>query len=391
MSSWRHGGKGGGKGDGWGSRSGGGSGGGGDDHAHMGPIGLRGGRGTLTAADRDRIWQATGVSASVRWRAQWGERCLTLSGPASNLTEALRLSNEAIRQNGDGHEDGGPAGPNAGELQALREHNRTLQAEVQHIRGQMTQMGAFVTSLDTRLQETARAASETSSSVQGILHRLDKRTRNRKRKKERRRRHSPQEESEEDERGHSAQRTDEKQKEEESQEETDEKTDEKEEEEEEDRNETPEKKEEKQEEKDESSSSSSEADGGTAPQASGAAHNQMGDGGTAPEASGAAGSGMDKDQEEKGARPSTSVKEEVDTVDGKLKAAAEKLKDPRLGEKCVQTGLLDKLAPEYKRITKESLEKAAGDQKEPSQASSAPKADIISPTSVPCLIYFFDL
>eukprot|EP00435_Cladocopium_sp_Y103_P041193 s1013_g11.t1 len=170
---------------------------------------------------------------------------------ARSPCEALRLSNEAISHNGNGY-----GGADASEeLQALREQNRTLQAEVQHIRGQMTQMGAFVTSLDTRLQETATAASETRSSVQGILHRLDKRTRNRKRKKDRRRRHSPQEESDEDERRHSAQRKKERKNEEESQEETDENTEGKKEE---DRNETPEKKDEKQEEtmkKEESSSS----------------------------------------------------------------------------------------------------------------------------------------
>eukprot|EP00435_Cladocopium_sp_Y103_P024737 s1685_g6.t1 len=50
------------------------------------------------AADRDRMWQATG---------------------------ALRLSDEAISHNGDG--DGGPDASE--ELQALREQNRTLQAE----------------------------------------------------------------------------------------------------------------------------------------------------------------------------------------------------------------------------------------------------------------------
>eukprot|EP00435_Cladocopium_sp_Y103_P069914 s1590_g34.t1 len=354
----------------------------------MGPIRLPGGRGTLTAADRDRIWQATGVSASVRWRSQWGERCLTLSGPAPHLTEALRLSNEAISHNGDGDGDGG-ADHASEELQVLRVQNRTLQAEVQHIRGQMTQMGAFVTSLDTRLQETR-------SSVQGILHRLDKRTRNRKRKKHRRRRHPPQEESDEDERGHSAQRKEERENEEKSPEETDESTDENDEKKEEDRNEAPEKKDEKQEEtmkKEESSSSSSDADGGTAPEASGAAHNKM---------PGAAGSGMEVDHEGQNvpeeakppaAGPSASVKEEIDKeVDRKLKARAEELKDPHLGEKCVQTGLLDKLTPEYKRIreevTKEMLEKAEDanltdcevDTPEPSQEAPTIIADEEAPT-----------
>ena len=73
----------------------------------MGPFPLPSGNGTLTAADRDRIRQQTGVSACVRWRAQWQQRCLTLSGPPSRLEQAkARLAEECIRRNG---EEGGRA------------------------------------------------------------------------------------------------------------------------------------------------------------------------------------------------------------------------------------------------------------------------------------------
>ena len=56
----------------------------------MGPIPLRGGCGTLIADDLAEILQATGVSASVRWRQQRGERCLSLSGPAESLSVAKK-------------------------------------------------------------------------------------------------------------------------------------------------------------------------------------------------------------------------------------------------------------------------------------------------------------
>ncbi|CAK9013481.1 Uncharacterized protein SCF082_LOCUS11947 [Durusdinium trenchii] len=95
--------------------------------AHMGPIPLRGGVGTLTSADRQVILQRTGRSASVRYRQQWGERCLTVSGPAEWLTAAKDLANQMIKRNG---EDGGrteetPAsssgGPSRSEFQAMQE------------------------------------------------------------------------------------------------------------------------------------------------------------------------------------------------------------------------------------------------------------------------------
>ena len=71
-----------------------------DNNAHMGPIPLRGDGGTLTAQDRDEIYARTGVSCSVRFRPQWRERCLSLSGPSEWLTEARRMANERIAANG---------------------------------------------------------------------------------------------------------------------------------------------------------------------------------------------------------------------------------------------------------------------------------------------------
>ena len=67
--------------------------------AKMGPFPLEKG-GTLTAEDRQKILQATGVSASVRWRQQWQQRCLSLSGPASGLEEAKEMAYRAIEANG---------------------------------------------------------------------------------------------------------------------------------------------------------------------------------------------------------------------------------------------------------------------------------------------------
>lgn len=70
-----------------------------DNNAHMGPIPLRDG-GTLTAKDRDDIFARTGVSCSVRFRPQWQERCLSLSGPSQWLSEARRMADERIAANG---------------------------------------------------------------------------------------------------------------------------------------------------------------------------------------------------------------------------------------------------------------------------------------------------
>ena len=70
--------------------------------AHMGPLRLPNGQGTLTASDRHEIWRRYKVSASVRYRQQWGERCLSLSGEAGNLNAARDYALQKIDDNGDG-------------------------------------------------------------------------------------------------------------------------------------------------------------------------------------------------------------------------------------------------------------------------------------------------
>ena len=54
------------------------------------------GSGTLLATDRQEIYDATGVSAAVRFRDSWGMRMLTLAGPPDNLTEARRMAMSRI-------------------------------------------------------------------------------------------------------------------------------------------------------------------------------------------------------------------------------------------------------------------------------------------------------
>ena len=44
--------------------------------------------GTLMKEDRDAIFAATGVSASVRQRPSWDRRYLVLQGPPSGMEEA---------------------------------------------------------------------------------------------------------------------------------------------------------------------------------------------------------------------------------------------------------------------------------------------------------------
>lgn len=83
------------------------------DVAHMGPFPLPNG-GTLTAQDREAIYNATYVSASVRWRQQWNQRCLSLSGPAGQLETAKAMAYAKIEEHGtEGGRRSEPAGANA--------------------------------------------------------------------------------------------------------------------------------------------------------------------------------------------------------------------------------------------------------------------------------------
>ena len=66
--------------------------------AHMGPLRLPNGQGTLTASDRDEIWRRYKVSASVRYRQQWGERCFQLDEEANALSECCTRVKSQVDQ-----------------------------------------------------------------------------------------------------------------------------------------------------------------------------------------------------------------------------------------------------------------------------------------------------
>ena len=67
-------------------------------HVHMGPLRLPNGQGTLTASDRDEIWRRYKVSASVRYRQQWGERCFQLDEEANALSECCTRVKSQVDQ-----------------------------------------------------------------------------------------------------------------------------------------------------------------------------------------------------------------------------------------------------------------------------------------------------
>ena len=102
--------------------------------AHMGPLRLPNGSGTLAAANRDTIWQQFQVSASVRWRAQWGERCLSLSGPPRQLEDAKNMALQMIATHGT---EGGRAapGPTQQEFQQLERQAAAMQQQLTHQQG----------------------------------------------------------------------------------------------------------------------------------------------------------------------------------------------------------------------------------------------------------------
>ena len=123
------------------------------NEAHMGPLRLPGGQGTLTARDRDDIWERYRVSASVRWRAQWAERCLSLSGDAGSLNAAKEMAMERIAQHGT--EGGRASEPTAGpELQALQTQVHQLD---QYVRNHHSLL-QYLTQQATRAEQTAGQA-----------------------------------------------------------------------------------------------------------------------------------------------------------------------------------------------------------------------------------------
>ena len=67
-------------------------------NAHLGPLPLPEGHGTLTAEDRKRIMEQTKCSVSVRFRSQWDERCLVVTGPPDKLEEGYKAALAAIKK-----------------------------------------------------------------------------------------------------------------------------------------------------------------------------------------------------------------------------------------------------------------------------------------------------
>ena len=153
-----------------------------DNNAHMGPIPLRAG-GTLTAQDRDDIYARTGVSCSVRFRPQWQERCLSLSGPSQWLSEARRLADERIAANG---QDGGrrPSPEElAANLTALRhEMDRNNQwymhqiGQINHGLQQLTTNAQQLSDLQVQMNQLAAAVAagvQTANEARQVAERRD--------------------------------------------------------------------------------------------------------------------------------------------------------------------------------------------------------------------------
>eukprot|EP00438_Fugacium_kawagutii_P023632 Skav228701 [mRNA] locus=scaffold3376:4682:10159:+ [translate_table: standard] len=149
--------------------------------AHMGPIPLRGNAGTLTAEDRNRIWHATGVSASVRWRQQWGARCLTLNGPAEKLTEAKRMADEAIRANGT---EGGRAPDPQETLQRVNQvasSQNSMWTSMQAMSGRIAVLEAQVMEAQNAAAAASAAAYEAAVQAQALQQQLQAKKKRKKR------------------------------------------------------------------------------------------------------------------------------------------------------------------------------------------------------------------
>ncbi|CAK9037144.1 MBD domain-containing protein [Durusdinium trenchii] len=146
--------------------------------AHMGPIPLPDG-GTLTADDRARIQAEHAVSAAVRFRQQWGQRCLSLSGPPERLAAAKKLAEELIRKNGT---EGGRitesnnGGNQSKEVQALRQQLGRIEGQMQVFNTQMqwvsstlaTATNAATTANQMATQAAAVAAQASALSKQAM-------------------------------------------------------------------------------------------------------------------------------------------------------------------------------------------------------------------------------
>ena len=63
--------------------------------AHMGPLEVPEDA-AISASDRGEIEDETGVKVQIRYRAQWGAKGVTLSGPPQNMEEALRRTRRLL-------------------------------------------------------------------------------------------------------------------------------------------------------------------------------------------------------------------------------------------------------------------------------------------------------
>ena len=160
------------------------------NEAHMGPHPLGKDGGTLTASDRSKIFQKTGCSAAVRYRQQWCERCLSISGPASWLAEAKRLAEEAIARNGTEHGRAEPAtsSTSAGQLEELRTRVDWLNGQQSYynnqiwaIRGELQQMA---NKMQQELQHLAAKAAEAHAAMAQLQEELDAQKSKKRKKKE---------------------------------------------------------------------------------------------------------------------------------------------------------------------------------------------------------------
>ena len=144
------------------------------NEAHMGPLRLPGGQGTLTARDRDDIWERYWVSASVRWRAQWAERCLSLSGDAGSLNAAKDMAMERIAQHGT--EGGRASEPTAGpQLQALQTQVHQLDQYVRNHHSLLQHLTQQATRAEQTAGQAVAAAQAYRQAGQDSLERISQR------------------------------------------------------------------------------------------------------------------------------------------------------------------------------------------------------------------------
>lgn len=158
------------------------------NEAHMGPFPLGKDGGTLTASDRSEIYRKTGCSAAVRFRQQWGERCLSISGPASWLSEAKRLAEECIANNGTEYGRAEPAtsSSSAGQLEELRTRVDWLNGQQSYYNNQVWALRGEMQQMAHKMQELQQLAASAVQANAGLAKQIEEELnaqKNKKRKK----------------------------------------------------------------------------------------------------------------------------------------------------------------------------------------------------------------